>query len=65
MGARSVKGFIRFGGGDASMLIKIEGEFPKGNKCTQDTLKAEILAALAKCGITVRQFDVTKMKSQP
>ena len=65
MGARDVKGFIRFGGGDQSVMIKVEGQIPQGSKCTQESLRAEIVAALKKCGVKVTAFELTKTKSQP
>jgi hypothetical protein len=58
MGARDVKGLIRWGGGKSSVLIRVEGKL-KG-ECSLEDLRVEIEKLLRDCGLKVRSIQILK-----
>jgi hypothetical protein len=58
MGAREVTGLVRLGGGKSSILIKIEGRLSP--RCSLEDIRHEIEAILSACGLSVKQFRVSR-----
>ena len=62
MSARDVFGLLRLGGGETSVLIRIQGKLKPG--CSLEDIRAEIEAILKECGLRVSAFSVRKVKSK-
>jgi hypothetical protein len=63
MGARDVTGFLRVGGGETSVLIRIKGK--GGNKgCSLEDLRARLEEVLTDCGLNVKAFNVERLTAK-
>jgi hypothetical protein len=62
MSARDVVGLLRLGGGESSVVIKIQGKLKKS--CSLEAIRAEIENILRECGLRVTQFSARKVRQK-
>ena len=60
MSARDVVGLLRLGGGESSVVIKIQGKLKKS--CSLEAIRAEIENILRECGLRVTRFSDRKVR---
>jgi hypothetical protein len=62
MSARDVVGLLRLGGGESSVVIKIQGKLKKS--CSLEAIRVEIENILRECGLRVTQFSARKVRKK-
>ena len=62
MSARDVVGLLRLGGGESSVVIKIQGKLKP--RCSLEAVRVEIENILRQCGLRVTQFSARKVKAR-
>jgi hypothetical protein len=60
MGARQVTGLLRWGGGQSSVLIRVQGNLRPG--CDLEDLRVEVEKMLRDCGLRVNSIQIRRLK---